>query len=367
MVIVVIVIEILLTAMILGFLVLMVKGGQADAVEVVISKAWQNRFAKKDLLEKCAQYIQQNEKYHRYSDKKLEKKKKADEKQIKEYAKKEEKYLSGKNIGIVDLLPLFGYKLCAAAGLDLENAMLRGLITSCEQSGYLELERGQETNGKKNSMIYAYYLLASVISFAYIGILTGLFACLLMIFLGKELNISLVAAGVIAIMMLIVGYLPLDAVKNKALKRKEEIDKEFPNVVSKLVLLLLSGMNISKALEQTAASGAGLMYQELAMVVKETGQSVSVEGALTHLQGRCDNKYLDKFVTIVSKSFGTGNANLAEDLRGLNDECWLEKKHSARRMAEKVQTKLFVPTMIMFIGILVVIIIPVMSGFNLGI
>ena len=91
------------------------------------------------------------------------------------------------------------------------------------------------------------------------------------------------------------------------------------------------------------------------------------EGALSLLQSRCDNKYLDKLVTLISKSFSSGNANLAEDLRGLNEECWLEKKHSARRMADKVQTKLFIPTMLLFVGILVVIIIPVMSGFNLGI
>lgn len=363
----VIAVELILNVMAVCFLICMMKSNQAAVVEIVISKAWQNRFAKKNLLDKCSVYVKKSEKYHTYSDKKLQKKLKADKKQIDAYARNEEKYLSAKNIGILDLLPLFGYKFCMAARLDAESTMVRGLVMNCEQSGYMELERGQETNGKKNSMIYSYYLLASVISYVYIGIMAGSFVCLLMIFIGKEMGISLVAAVVVVAMIAVVGYLPLDALRNKALKRKEEIDKDFPNVVSKLVLLLLSGMNISRAINQTAASGEGLMYQELGTVVKESEQSVSLEGALTHMQGRCDNKYLDKFVTIVSKSFSVGNANLADDLRGLNDECWLEKKHSARRMADKVQTKLFIPTMLMFVGILVVIIIPVMSGFNLGI
>lgn len=359
--------EILFVISVVYFLIGMRKSSQQEIIEVVIAKAWQNRFAKIDLIEKCTGYIRRNEKYHIYSEKKLEKKKKADKKQIDSYAASEEKYLEAKRIGIVDLIPLFGYNFCSVLGLDAESDLLRNLMISCEQSGYVELERGQETNGKKNSVIYSYYILASVISYIYMGVMAGLFLFLLMLFLGKEFGVSLAVTLVVVAVMAVVGYLPMDALKNKALNRKEEIDRDFPNIVSKLVLLTLSGMNVSNAISQTAQSGDGLIYQELAMVVKESGQSVSLEGALTHLQSRCDNKYLDKLVTLISKSFSSGNANLAEDLRGLNEECWLEKKHSARRMADKVQTKLFIPTMLMFVGILVVIIIPVMSGFNLGI
>ena len=364
---IVIAVEMLFVISVIYFLIGMKKSSQHEIIEVVIAKAWQNRFAKIDLIEKCTSYIRRNEKYHIYSEKKLEKKKKADKKQIDAYAANEEKYLDAKRIGLVDLIPLFGYNFCSVLGLDAESDLLRNLMISCEQSGYVELERGQETNGKKNSVIYSYYILASVISYVYMGVMAGLFLFLLMLFLGKEFGVSLAVALVVVAVMAIVGYLPMDALKNKALNRKEEIDRDFPNVVSKLVLLTISGMNVSNAISQTAQSGDGLIYRELAMVVKESGQSVSLEGALTHLQSRCDNKYLDKLVTLISKSFSSGNANLAEDLRGLNEECWLEKKHSARRMADKVQTKLFIPTMLMFVGILVVIIIPVMSGFNLGI
>lgn len=363
----VIVAEVLFIVSVIYFLISMKKSSQNEIIEVVIAKAWQNRFAKIDILEKCSTYILKNEKYHIYSDKKLEKKKKADKKQIDAYAKNEEKYLGAKNISIIDLIPLFGYNFCSVLGLDAESDVLRSLMISCEQSGYVDLERGQETNGKKNSVIYSYYIIASVISYIYTGVMIGLFVFVLMLFAGKEYGVSLAIALVIVAVMAIIGYLPMDALKNRALRRKEEIERDFPNVVSKLVLLTLSGMNISNAISQTAQSGDGLIYRELATVVKESGQSVSMEGALTHLQSRCDNKYLDKLVTLVSKSFTAGNANLAEDLRSLNDECWLEKKHSARRMADKVQTKLFIPTMLMFVGILVVIIIPVMSGFNLGI
>ena len=126
----------------------------------------------------------------------------------------------------------------------------------------------------------------------------------------------------------------------------------------------MAGLNVTNAIRQTAEGGAGPMYRELQTTMKQIDQSVSVGEAFSRLQCRCNNKYLDKMVTIITKSYVSGNANLADDLKQINDECWMEKKHSARRMGETIQTKLFIPTMLMFVGILVVIIIPAMSGFN---
>ena len=100
-------------------------------------------------------------------------------------------------------------------------------------------------------------------------------------------------------------------------------------------------------------------------MVQEINKAATVQEAFVRLQNRCSNKYLDKLVTIVTKSYVSGNTNLADDLKNINDECWLDRKHNTRRMSEKIQNRLFVPTMLMFVGILVVIIVPAMSGFNL--
>ena len=107
---IIITVEIIFAVSVIYFLIGMKKSSQSEIIEVVIAKAWQNRFAKIDLIEKCNNYIYRNEKYHIYSDKKLEKKKKADKKQIDAYAANEEKYLKARSISMVDLIPLFGYK-----------------------------------------------------------------------------------------------------------------------------------------------------------------------------------------------------------------------------------------------------------------
>lgn len=346
------------------FLVETGRGNRAAAAELVLSKAWNNRFSRQDLEEKKETFLQKNEKYHICSEKKADKKVKEWEKQIAGYRKKEDAYLSGRTFSLADGIVLFGYQLLLDMKVNAESDVFRRMVDSCEHSGYVELERGQETGDRKNSFIYAYYMIASLLSYIYAGIFLAIFLALVTMALGKAANNALLLAAAGFGGMLLLGYIPYDGLHARARKRQEAIDREFPDVLSKLALLVTAGMNIVRALEETADGGETVMYLELQKTVREVKQAASLEASLIRLQSRCDNKYLDKAVTLISKSYVAGNANLADNLRAVNAECWLDKKHHARRMSEKVQSRLFLPTMLMFIGILVVIIIPAMSSFN---
>lgn len=360
----ILILALMMTVLAVFFLIEVKKENRTAAAELVISKAWNNRFSRQDLEEKKELFLKENAKYHNYSAQKAAKKIKEWDKQIAGYRKTEEAYLSGKNFSVIDGITLFGYQLLVDLKMNAETDMFRKMADSCEHSGYLELERGQETSGRKNSYIYAYYIIASLLSYAFLGLFLAIFLLLFMTAMGRELKSGLIIALAAFVGMLIVGYLPYDGLNAKAQKRQEAIDRDFPNAISKIALLVTAGMNVTKAIEETANSNDTTMYLELQKTVKEMNQAVSVEAALVHMQCRCNNKYLDKMVSVISKSYVAGNANLADNLREINAECWLDKKHNSRRMSEAVQNKLFIPTMLMFIGILVVIMIPAMAGFN---
>ena len=361
---VILILTVFMTVLAGFFLVSIKKEDRVATAELVTAKAWYNLFSRLDIEEKKDKFLKENEKYHNYNEKQAEKKIKEWDKQIADYAKQEEIYASGKEFSIFDCIILFGYQLLVRFEINAENDMFRKVANNCEYAGYQKLERGQETSGRKNSFIYASYMIASLFSCAYVGVLVALFLAVLMLSMGREMSNVLVFSIVGFAAVFIVGYLPYDALNAKSQKRQELIDKDFPNVISKLALLTTAGMNIVRAIEETAYSDDSVIYLEFQKAVKEMKQSVSVEAALVHLQCRCKNKYLDKLVTIVSKSYVAGNTNLADNLRAINAECWLDKKHNSRRMSEAVQNKLFIPTMLMFVGILVVIIVPAMSGFN---
>ena len=253
--------------------------------------------------------------------------------------------MDGQKFTLLDLISTAGYQFLVDIRLDGDSNLLRKLTASCEHTGYVELERSQETGDKKNSAIYAYYLLASLIGYIYMGALLAFFLGVVMIAMENEMTGVIMSMAVGFGLAALYGYVPYDNLKSRAAKRQEEIDQGFPNVLSKITLLSMAGMNIVRA--------------------KEVNQAATVQEAFIRLQNRCSNKYLDKMVTVITKSYKSGNSNLADDLKSINDECWLDKKHSARRMGEKIQNKLFIPTMLMFVGILVVIIVPAMAGFNL--
>ncbi len=360
----VIILAIIVSVLVIVFLVELKKENRVAIADLVISKAWNKRFAKNDIEEKKAKFLFQQERYHTVSDKKAAKKIKEWDKQIADYQKAEEAYLSGRSLSVIDGITMFGYQLLTDLNVNAESDMFRKLMKSCEQSGYEELDKTQITGERKNSSIYAYYLIASLVSYAFVGVLVAFCLALLMLFVGNPASTALVVAVVGIVALLLAGYLPLDGLNARARKRQEAIDREFPDAISKIALLVTAGMTVLKAMEETANSDDNTICTELKRVMRDINQAATMEEALLHMQSRCSNKYLDKMVSVVSKSYVAGNANLADNLRSINAECWLEKKHSARRMGEAVQNKLFVPTMLMFIGILIVIIVPAMSSFG---
>ncbi len=218
----------IVTAASVYFLIETGKASRAAAAEVVLSRAWSNRFARQTLEEKKADFLEKNEKYHTVSEKKAAKKVKEWDKQIASYLKNEEQYMAGKKFTLLDFIPLLGYQFLVDVKLDGDSGLLRKLTSSCEHTGYVELERSQETGDKKNSSIYAYYLLASLISYVYIGIMLAFFVGAVTMAAGNEMM------GIILPMVScfggasLYGYIPYDNLQAKATKRQEGSPTPFP-------------------------------------------------------------------------------------------------------------------------------------------
>ncbi len=352
------------TALGIFFISKVVKADNMAIAEILLSKGWTSRFDRQTLEEKKEAYLFKYNKYHEISEKTVAKKVKEWDKQIAAYSATEAKYMNGRKLDVLDVISLFGYQIMKEKELDANSDMIRKLSKECEHTGYIEIEKGQKTGTVSNSMIYAKFLLSNLISFAVLGVIIACTLGAVAVAMKLE-TFQLVVFGAIGLILpLLAGFIPYDNLKSKAKKRQEAVDLDFPNVISKVALLITAGMNLTNAITEAANSGDTLMYQELRKVIKEINQSATVSAAFNRLQCRCDNRYVDKMVSVIAKSYSSGNANLAQDFRNINAECWLEKKHSARRMGETIQTKLFIPTMLMFVGILVVIIVPAMSGFN---
>ena len=152
--------------------------------------------------------------------------------------------------------------------------------------------------------------------------------------------------------------------EKKILKRSEEMLRDFSNVVSKLALLTNAGMIMREAWEDVAFTGDSTLYKEMQTAVNEMNNGVSETDALFNFGSRCIIPEIKKFTSTISQALTKGNSDLVNMLQQQSKEVWAAKKQSVRRQGEKASSKLMIPIFMMFIGILIMVIIPIFT--NMG-
>lgn len=152
--------------------------------------------------------------------------------------------------------------------------------------------------------------------------------------------------------------------ENLVRKRTQEISLEFANVVSKLALLINAGMIIREAWEQVAYTGEGYIYKEMRAVVDQMNNGVSESEAFSHFAMRCTTAEIKKFVSMLIQGMNKGNRELTEMMKQQSREIWDMRQSLVKQQGEKAASKLLIPMCIMFVGILIMIIVPIFA--NLG-
>lgn len=151
----------------------------------------------------------------------------------------------------------------------------------------------------------------------------------------------------------------------KIKKRSKEMLSDFSDVVSKLALLTNAGMILHEAWEEVAYTDDGEIYKEMQISVNEMNNGISEMDALYHFGSRCVVPEIKKFTSTIVQGISKGNSELAAMLQEQSNEVWAAKKQDVIRQGEKAASKLIIPMMVMFLGILIMVIVPIFA--NLGV
>ena len=154
------------------------------------------------------------------------------------------------------------------------------------------------------------------------------------------------------------------SMEDKLKEREEEMLSDFSEVVSKLALLVNSGMILSEAWERTANSGTSTIYAEMRKSVEGIRNGASTADALLLFGQRCMLPEIKKFASTLIQGIAQGNSELSASLTQQSKEVWEMKRQLVRRKGELANNKLLIPMCISFIGILIMIMVPIFS--NLG-
>lgn len=137
---------------------------------------------------------------------------------------------------------------------------------------------------------------------------------------------------------------------------------EFPGIVSTLALLVNAGMVLREAWDLVANSDNTEMHEQMKRVTEDRNNGMAEADAFTAMARRCATPEISKFVSMIIQGLDKGSSDLAFTLKEQSDEMWDLKQQKLLQEGEKASSKLLIPIMVMFIGILVMIMLPIMSN-----
>ena len=154
------------------------------------------------------------------------------------------------------------------------------------------------------------------------------------------------------------------SLENKLKKRSESMLNDFSEMVSKLALLTNAGLILKEAWEIVAYNGDSCLYQEMQLSVIDMQNGLSDVDAISKFASRSMLPEIRKFCSTIVQGLEKGNQELVYMLQEQSRECWNLKQQLVRRQGEKASSKLMIPMAIMFIGILVMVVVPIFT--NMG-
>lgn len=213
-----------------------------------------------------------------------------------------------------------------------------------------------ELFGAKEARRVALYDLAAEIS--YIVVFSPL--VLLVAGIGNDPAILLIGA---ALIIFLIVYMEFDK-QNKVSKRHDTIEREFPHMASQMALLVNAGMPLREALMASAQKGTGILASEMQVLVDDLDNGIPDYVALDSFASRCGTESVRKFSSLVTQNIRKGSSELAVALMGLSTEIWRNRVSMVRVEGEKASTKLLIPILIIFAGILLMVVAPLFMGMS---
>lgn len=185
--------------------------------------------------------------------------------------------------------------------------------------------------------------------------------------------VTFMMAGIMydnATFMLIVGFFmcaliaacSLQNMKNKLSKRTEECERQLPEVVSTMAVLVNSGMVLREAWNRVAENGIGAFYELMRRTSENMRNGYSDAEALLLFGKTSNSTEIKKFTSALLQSMEKGGAELSVFLARQSSELWSTKRQHMLQSGEKAATKLLLPIVLIFVGIIIIVITAAFAG-----
>ena len=253
--------------------------------------------------------------------------------------------LDGNEYFMKDLYGI-GYQFIYMAGIDMNGSYFQKRTSKLS-----------EMYGKKYARFVVVSDFAAQMTFA----LTFLPICFLITVIANDMLIFVIAIALVAFLMFNVVY----DKNTKIEKRHESILRDFPHVLSQMALLINAGMPLREAIDVAAKKEGGVLYEEMHTLNDDIKNGVPEYEAMREFANRCGVDEVRKLASLIVQNVRKGSSELAASMMDLSGEVWHRRTSQVKEQGEKASTKLLLPILIIFGGIIIMVVAPILK--NMGI
>lgn len=149
-------------------------------------------------------------------------------------------------------------------------------------------------------------------------------------------------------------------------KRKEQMLLDYPEVISKLTLLLGAGMTLRRAWRKIAGDyeqhlkpgGERAVYEEMKYTCRLMDGGVPEAESYEKFGRSCGTREYMRLGALLSQNLRKGTKGLNDQLRMESLQSFEERKARARKSGEEAGTKLLLPMFLMLAEVLVIVVVP---------
>ncbi|WP_182426631.1 type II secretion system F family protein [Clostridium sp. AF32-7AC] len=273
-------------------------------------------------------------------------------------------YVDKEEYGLKDFIPLGLWRSEHRFPESKRPMQLQTVLARHKNTVYQKI---LEIRGPKDASFYhfihgGYREAAAILSGAMLSLMGVIFAVQGDSSNGILLSVLAVVAGIG------VPFLVDSSLDGDIRKRRNALQMEFPEFVNKLTLLVNAGMTISKAWEKIINENKKehILYNEMRFALMEIKAGKPEGVAYEEFARRCHVKEITKFVSVIVMNLRRGGSEVVPVLQAQGNECWEMRKNAARQMGEEASTKILIPLMIMFLGIVLIVSTPAVMSMTSG-
>ena len=165
------------------------------------------------------------------------------------------------------------------------------------------------------------------------------------------------------------------AEQKKEQSRKDQLLRQYPDMVSKISLLLGAGMTLSGAWERIVLNYQRQLeqqhtksievYEQMLLSYREMQDGIGELKVYERFGERCGTPQYRKFSVLIVQNLRKGNSGLRQILEKEVSEAFALRKNQAKKAGEEASTKILLPMMMMLCIVMVIILVPAFLTFKM--